>query len=99
MIQYMSQSVTDSLQQLISKGYQLAELNDIVRNEENLPNDWRLDSVKHVRHEQNANLLSIIIAVSSGSRDTKLIFVESAAQNRKIDFSPMSVMRRLFPKT
>jgi len=99
MIRYISLSLSEILQQLIEKGYKLADLDFTPRSDENLPNDWRLDTVKHVHNDQKNNNLSIVIAVSSGSRSSKLVFVEPLHSRQKSDFSPMEVLRRLFPKT
>ncbi|MFN0036955.1 MAG: hypothetical protein ACKVUS_18015 [Saprospiraceae bacterium] len=88
-----SQSVFEALQTLEAKGYHLAD-NIAEQPEESIQSsDWRLDSVQKV---QEAGENSILIAVSSASRRLKLVFVEYSFS--KSDFSPMSVLRKLFPK-
>ncbi len=58
-------------------------------------NDWRLDSVQQVRREQNNGNSALVIAVSSHQQRMKLVFVE--AMQHKSDFSPMNLLRKLFP--
>jgi len=82
-------SLSEALQNLVSKGYSLA---DAQLEESFQSNDWRLDSVEQVSQEQGKTL---VIAVSSASRKMKLVFVE--ALTSITDFSPMTLLRRLFP--
>lgn len=82
-------SLSETLQNLTLKGYCLAD----TQLEESLQSDdWRLDSVEHVIQEQGKTL---VIAVSSASRKMKLVFVEALTSIN--DFSPMTLLRRLFP--
>lgn len=87
------QSVSEVLQTLEAKGYHLAEPVVPKPEEPGQPNDWRLDSVQEVKEEGKNSLL---IAVSSASRRLKLVFVESTFS--KSDFSPMNLLRKLFPR-
>lgn len=87
------QSVTEVLQSLEAKGYHLADTLAQQPEESIQSNDWRLDSVQKAQDEDRSALL---IAVSSASRRLKLVFVESVFS--KSDFSPMGLLRKLFPK-
>ncbi len=90
-----STSLPDALQNLTSKGYHLADSQLIGMPDQAIhSNDWRLDSVQQVRREQN-NSSALVIAVSSAHRHMKLVFVEGIQQ--KSDFSPMNLLRKLFP--
>lgn len=82
-------SLSDTLQNLTSKGYCLA---DKQIDESLQSNDWRLDSVEQVSQEQGKTL---VIAVSSASQKMKLVFVEVLSSIS--DFSPLVLLRRLFP--
>jgi len=82
-------SLSETLQNLTSKGYRLA---DVQIDESLQSNDWRLDSVEQVSQEQGKTL---VIAVSSASRKMKLVFVEVLSSIS--DFSPLTLLRRLFP--
>lgn len=88
-----NQSVSEALQNLQAKGYHLADTLNEQPDESIQPNDWRLDSVQKVQEEGRNALL---IAVSSTSRRLKLVFVESSFS--MADFSPMTLLRKLFPK-
>jgi hypothetical protein len=88
-----NQSVSEALQSLEAKGYHLADVLTEQPDESIQSNDWRLDSVQKVQ-EEGKN--SILIAVSSTSRRLKLVFVESTFSMS--DFSPMTLLRKLFPK-
>ncbi|MDX1913694.1 MAG: hypothetical protein SFV22_19520 [Saprospiraceae bacterium] len=88
-----NQSVTEAIQHLEAKGYHLADQIADHAEESIQSSDWRLDSVQQVQ-EEGKN--SILIAVSSASRRLKLVFVESTFS--KSDFSPMNLLRKLFPK-
>lgn len=85
-------SVTTALQSLEAKGYHLAdtlaEPDDAIRS-----HDWRLDSVDKIR-EEGKN--SILIAVSSTNRRLKLVFVEYGFSSG--EFSPVNLLRKLFPR-
>jgi len=87
------QTVSEVLQTLEAKGYHLADTLAEQPEESIQSNDWRLDSVQKVQEDDRSALL---IAVSSTSRRLKLVFVESVFS--KADFSPMSLLRKLFPK-
>ncbi len=88
-----SQSVSEALQTLEAKGYHLADTLTEQPEESIQSNDWRLDSVQKVQEEGRNSLL---IAVSSASRRLKLVFVESTFSMS--DFSPVTLLRKLFPK-
>jgi len=88
-----NQSVSEALQTLEAKGYHLADILEDHPDESIQSNDWRLDSVQKV-HEEGKN--SLLIAVSSASRRLKLVFVESTFSIS--DFSPVTLLRKLFPK-
>lgn len=87
------QSVTEALQTLEAKGYHLADKLTDQPEESIRSEDWRLDSVQKVHEEGRSALL---IAVSSARRRLKLVFVESVFS--KSDFSPMTLLRKLFPQ-
>ncbi len=87
------QSVSEALQTLEAKGYHLADTFTEQPDGSQQSNDWRLDSVHKVQEEGRNALL---IAVSSASRRLKLVFVESTFS--KADFSPVTLLRKLFPK-
>jgi hypothetical protein len=88
-----NQSVTETLQSLEAKGYHLADSLLEQPDASIESNDWRLDSVHKVNEEGKKSLL---IAVSSASRRLKLVFVETMFS--LTDFSPMTLLRKLFPK-
>lgn len=88
-----NQSVSETLQTLKAKGYHLADSIEDQPDASVQSNDWRLDSVHKVEDEGRNALL---IAVSSASRRLKLVFVESSFS--RADFSPMTLLRKLFPK-
>jgi len=88
-----NQSVREALQTLESKGYHLADVPEDQPDESIQSNDWRLDSVQKVQEEGKNSLL---IAVSSASRHLKLVFVESTFSIT--DYSPVTLLRKLFPK-
>ena len=90
------ESLPEVLQQLNDKGYLLAEHYLASYPEESiLSNDWRLDTVRQVQDEANWGTRSMVVAVSSIQRHMKLVFVQ-AVQSQK-DYSPMAILRRLFP--
>ncbi|MBX2890155.1 MAG: hypothetical protein KF734_04460 [Saprospiraceae bacterium] len=82
-------SLSETIQNLTSKGYQLADthIDTSIHSE-----DWRLDSVEKIHHNKGN---ALVIAVSSVQRCLKLVFVEVIFSPR--DFSPMTLLRRLFP--
>lgn len=90
------QPLSDILNQLASNGYSLADAvlaslpDDAIHS-----NDWRLDSVQRVANEIGIGSAALVIAVSSVERCLKLVFVE--ALRPAADFSPMTLLRRLFP--
>ena len=88
-----NQSVTEALQALQTQGYQAVETFSEQPEESSQPHDWRLDSVQKV--EENGRN-SILVAVSSAIRRRKLVFIESTPSNAS--FSPMRLLRKLFPK-
>ena len=92
-----STSLPDALQNLTAKGYHLADRQIIDLPDQSIQsNDWRLDSVQQVRQEQqNGPSSLVVIAVSSVHHRLKLVFVE--AMQHKSDFSPMNLLRNLFP--
>ena len=91
-----SPSLPDTLQNLTAKGYHLADSQLVGMPDQSIQsNDWRLDSVQQVRQQQNDGGTSLVIAVSSVHRHMKLVFVEAIQQ--KSDFSPMNLLKKLFP--
>ncbi|MBK6996867.1 MAG: hypothetical protein IPH31_18795 [Lewinellaceae bacterium] len=89
-----NQSVSEALQTLEAQGYHPADILEEQQPDESIQsNDWRLDSVQKVQEEGKSSLL---IAVSSAKRRLKLVFVESTFTMS--DFSPMTLLRKLFPK-
>jgi len=91
-----STSLPDALQNLTAKGYHLADSQILGMPDQSIQsNDWRLDSVQQIRREQNTGSSALVIAVSSVHRHMKLVFVE--AMQQKSDFSPMNLLRKLFP--
>lgn len=90
-------SLPDALQNLSAKGYHLADSQTMdMPNPSIQSNDWRLDSVQQVRpEEQNGAPSLVVIAVSSVHHHLKLVFVE--VMQHKIEFSPMNLLRKLFP--
>lgn len=91
-----STSISEALQHLISNGYQLAESQmSSLPEEAILSDDWRLDSVHQIPPGQESRAKTLVIAVSSVRRHLKLVFVENLLP--KSDFSPMTILRRLFP--
>jgi hypothetical protein len=87
-----NQSVSEALRNLEAKGYHLADPHNDHPDEGAQPNDWRLDSIQKV-HEEGKN--SLLIAVSSASRKLKLVFLEPTFSPS--DFSPVTLLRKLFP--
>lgn len=86
-------SLSETLKNLMSSGYHLADAHIAALPDESLQSDdWRLDSVEQIRQEQGK---ALVIAVSSVSRRMKLIFVEVLFPQS--DFSLMTLLRRLFP--
>ncbi|MBK7938098.1 MAG: hypothetical protein IPJ82_13835 [Lewinellaceae bacterium] len=86
-------SLSETLQNLTTLGYRLADDQMAEFPEESLQSDdWRLDSVEQVLQEQGKTL---VIAVSSARRHLKLVFVEILSSVS--DFSPITLLRRLFP--
>ena len=90
-------SLPDALQNLHAKGYHLADRQSIDLPDQSIQsNDWRLDSVQQVRQEQqNGPAPLVVIAVSSVQHRLKRVFVE--AMQQKSDFSPINLLRKLFP--
>ncbi len=94
MIKYLS--LPDALQTLTAKGYHLADSQITEKPDQSIQShDWRLDSVQQVREENNGATSLVVIAVSSVQQHLKLVFVEVMQQ--KSDFSPMNLLRKLFP--
>lgn len=90
------QQLPEILQQLSANGYSLADaVLASLPEEAILSNDWRLDSVHRVYHEIGVGGAALVIAVSSVQRCLKLVFVETPAA--AAEFSPLALMRRLFP--
>jgi hypothetical protein len=88
--------LAETLQTLLSKGYQLADtLLPSFSSESIQSDDWRLDSMYKVVQEPDLPLRTLVIAVSSDRRHLKLVFVEPVVS--KHDFSPMHLLRQLFP--
>lgn len=87
-------SLSETLQNLTSKGYQIAD-NTIAPHESIQSGDWRLDSVEQIHQTDKRGSRALVIAVSSASRHLKLVFVEVLLP--KVQFDPMTLLRRLFP--
>lgn len=86
-------SLPETLKNLLSNGYHLADNHIATLPDESLQSDdWRLDSVEQIRQEQGG---AIVIAVSSVRRCMKLVFVEVLLPRH--EFSPIQLLRRLFP--
>ncbi len=86
-------SLPETLKNLFSNGYRLADNHIADLPDESIQSDdWRLDSVNRVLQEQGG---AIVIAVSSVRRCMKLVFVEVLLPQH--DFSPIQLLRRLFP--
>lgn len=86
-------SLSETLKNLISSGYSLADAKIAALPDESIQSDdWRLDSVEQIRQEQGK---ALVIAVSSVQKCMKLIFVEVLLPQS--DFSLMNLVRRLFP--
>jgi SOS response regulatory protein OraA/RecX len=88
-----NQSVTEVLQKLKDKGYHLADNVADMAEEAIKSADWKLDTVEQVQEDGKKLLL---IAVSSVRKRLKLVFVEHTFSPS--DFSPMALLRKLFPK-
>ena len=86
-------SVSEALQTLENEGYHVVETDPTQPTESIESNDWRLDAI-HTVKEKGSNAL--FIAVSSASKRLKLVFVETAYSLS--DYSPVSLLRKLFPK-
>jgi hypothetical protein len=92
----LSASLADVLQQLSAKGYQLADAKIAALPNESLhAADWRLDAMHRVVSDADSQHKVLVLGVSSLQRKLKLIFVEVVLPDS--DFSPMVLMRRLFP--
>lgn len=93
MMKKQSKSLSETLKNLISSGYCLADDQIAALPDEHLQSDdWRLDSVEQILQEQGK---ALVIAVSSVRRCMKLIFVEVLLPQG--EFSLMNLLRRLFP--
>jgi hypothetical protein len=89
-------SLPEVLQELSAQGYYLADSDFSEAPNESIRSvDWRLDSVQKVTHTLQHDASALVIAVSSVSKRMKLVFVEVLMS--KSDFSPMALLRRLFP--
>jgi hypothetical protein len=89
-------SLAETLHHLTSNGYQIADPHIPTHASESIhSDDWRLDSMYQVQKEQELPSKALVIAVSSSRRHLKLVFVEDMIP--KHDFSPMGLLRRLFP--
>ncbi len=86
-------SLSETLKNLMSSGYRLADAQIAALPDKSIQSDdWRLDSVEQIRQEQGK---ALVIAVSSVQKCMKLIFVEVLLPQS--DFSLMTLVRRLFP--
>jgi hypothetical protein len=89
-------TLAETLQHLTSNGYQLADPHVPTHASESIQSDdWRLDSMYQVHKEPDIPAKALVIAVSSSRRHLKLVFVEEMLP--KNDFTPMGLLRRLFP--
>lgn len=86
-------SLPETLKNLISNGYRLADTQLAELPDESIQSDdWRLDSVSQIKQDTGK---ALVIAVSSVQKCMKLIFVEFLLP--QTDFSLMTLVRRLFP--
>ncbi len=94
------ESLAEVLHHLNDQGYRLADA-DIAAlpNESIQSTDWRLEKAYRLPQPSDADESTdsvYVIAVSSAKRFLKLIFVEVRFPHD--DFSPLTLMRRLFPR-
>lgn len=91
-------SLSETLQNLSANGYHITDLEMMTMPEETiLSHDWRLDAVHHVKAEKERGPLAVVIAVSSVHKHMKLAIVRELIS--KQDFSPLALLKRLFPQT
>jgi hypothetical protein len=89
-------SLAEILQQLHAQGYSLADSYLTTLPKESIEaNDWRLDMLHQIRYDLSTNYKVLVIGVSSVQRHLKLVFVEVLSPNT--DFSPITLLRKLFP--
>lgn len=92
----LSTALGEVLQQLSAAGYQFADARIAAMPDESIQaSDWRLDALHRVISGVDQDQKVLVIAVSSRQRKLKLLFVEVVDPHT--DFSPMTLMRRLFP--
>lgn len=90
-----NKSLPEILESLTQYGYRLADSRIAeLSNEALQSDDWRLDRVMQIRGEDKKTMV-LVIAVSSKTRDMKLVFVE--VMDPLAPFSPLQLVRRLFP--
>ena len=90
-------SLSETLFSLATKGYHIADLEHMPMPEEAIQsNDWRLDALHHVKTGKDRGPLAVVIAVSSAHKHLKLAFVRELLS--KQDFSPLTLLKRLFPQ-
>ena len=91
-----SSSLSETLQNLAVKGYRITDLEHLAIPEDAIQShDWRLDAMHHVKTESSRGPQTLVIAVSSAHKHLKLAFVRELLS--KQDFSPLTLLRRLFP--
>ncbi|MEI6410528.1 MAG: hypothetical protein WCR52_14155 [Bacteroidota bacterium] len=89
-------SLPEVIYQLSAKGYQLADVQFPSTPPDSIQSDdWKLDEVRQIKPAPNNTGKVLVIAVSSTKRRMKLVFVEVITA--KQDFSPIHLLRRLFP--
>ncbi|HOY04526.1 MAG TPA: hypothetical protein PLO67_03925 [Saprospiraceae bacterium] len=91
-----SSSLSETLQNLAVKGYRITDLEHLAIPEDAIQShDWRLDAMHHVKTGSSREPQTLVIAVSSAHKHLKLAFVRELLS--KQDFSPLTLLRRLFP--
>lgn len=89
-------SLPEVLHQLSAKGYQFADAQFASTPPESIQSDdWKLDEVRQIKPSPSTTGKALVIAVSSAKRRLKLVFVEVVTTQQ--DFSPIHLLRRLFP--
>jgi hypothetical protein len=91
-----SASLSETLQNLAFHGYRITDLEHLAMPEDAIQShDWRLDALHHVKMESSLGPQTLVIAVSSAHKHLKLAFVREMLS--KQDYSPLTLLRRLFP--
>ncbi len=91
-------SLSETLQNLSTNGYHITNLEHMNMPEEAIQShDWRLDALHHVKTGRERSPRAVVIAVSSAHKHLKLAFVRELLS--KQDFSPLTLLKRLFPQS